>query len=790
MKISLAWLGDYLGVDWKTIDVKHLVAQFNQTTAEIEHFEKISLDLSALALARLDEIHANEVAVSIAEWNLTHRLPTRNDITAPQKLGALYLVFRSDNLIRWATAKDLQGDKDIILPAFHAPNAQVAGAWKERIETEDIILDVDNKSLTNRPDMWGHYGFAREVAAFMGLNCTPFHEIVTNISERLSPRHSEPSAHNPFTITNEAPEACRRFSAAYFSSIENHPSDFLTATRLIRIGARPINSIVDLTNYVLYDLGQPMHAYDADDITKHELTVRFAHAGEKIDLLGEKAAELTVNDLVIADAEKPVCLAGIKGGAQGSVNEKTTKILLEAATFDAGTIRKAALRHKLRTDSSTRFEKTLDVERTSQAIKRFIFLAQTQGIKLMMGGDLTIVGSESEPIVIEVSHRFLTSRSGISFSEADVLVPLKAMGFQVQITSGKLLNPMEAVYRIVVPSFRASKEIRIKEDILEEVVRHYGFDRIPVVLPPLTKKPSALTPNMRLRAIKRHLAFGAQMVEQLNYGYLDEQLLAKLAWPLDDAAEMINPVAENQRKLAPTLIPGLLNNVMENMVEYDELRFFEIGHCISATKHDIVEYTVVSGIFFKKRGAVDFYALKKYLTSLFDLCDLRDDVVWKQVTEATAPWMRSHRTASLWYKDELLGYAGLVDDAMIKRIDGLDESSAFCFEIKLDRLMQTILPRMCEPLAKYQGSSFDLSCMIPRACSVATIQNSLIAIDPTVTDVTLIDFYEKKEWAETRSLAFRLWVRHPDKTMTKEEIESVRQRAITALAAHGATLRG
>jgi phenylalanyl-tRNA synthetase beta chain len=789
MKISLAWLGDYLGVDWKTIDVNHLVARFNQTTAEIEHFEKVSLDLTPLALARIDEIHESEVTITIAEWNLTHRLPSRNDTTAQQQVGALYLVFRSHEMTRWATTKDLQGDKDIILPAFHATNAQFEGAWKERVEVEDIILDVDNKSLTNRPDMWGHYGFAREVAAFMGFNYTPFHEISTNISERLSPRYNEPSTHNPFTISNEAPEACRRFSAAYFSSIENHPSNFLTATRLIRIGARPINSLVDLTNYVLYDLGQPMHAYDADEIAQHELTIRFARVGEKIDLLGEKAAELTVNDLVIADAEKPVCLAGIKGGAQGSVNEKTTKILLEAATFDAGTIRKAALRHKLRTDSSTRFEKTLDVERTSQAIKRFIFLAQAQGIKLMMAGDLVVLGSENEPVIIEVSHRFLTSRSGIMFTEADVLVPLKAMGFQIQITSDKLLNPADAVYKIIVPSFRASKEIRIKEDILEEVVRHYGFDRIPVVLPPLTKKPSTLTPNMRLRAIKRHLAFGAQMVEQLNYGYLDEQLLAKLAWPLDDAAEMINPVAENQRKLAPTLIPGLLNNVMENMVEYDELRFFEIGHCISATKHDIVEYNVVSGIFFKKRGAVDFYALKKHLSSLFDLCDLRD-IVWKQVTETVAPWMRPYRTASLWYKDELLGYAGLVDDAMIKRIDGLDESSAFCFEIKLDPLLQTMLPRICEPLAKYQGSSFDLSCMIPRSCSVATLQNSLTAVDPTVTAVTLIDFYEKKEWAETRSLAFRLWVRHPDKTMTKEEIESVRQRAITALAAHGAVLRG
>ncbi|MCB9492735.1 MAG: phenylalanine--tRNA ligase subunit beta [Epsilonproteobacteria bacterium] len=789
MKLSLAWIFDHIDASWQDIKVDHLVSLFNTKVAEIEEFYHVNFDLSSFFIGTIKQRNGSTWALDIAELGIQAQLPERE---APVPVNADeatigFIVKKTGDSFAWATLADFKVDKDGLLPALYVPTDQQAGAWRNKFACEDIIIDIDNKSITHRPDMWGHRGFAREIAALLNLPFLPGSNFLQQHPVKTFEKKSTTTEQMPFTIENQAPELCSRFAGLYFSSVHNKPSDIFMASRLMAVGARPINLLVDLTNYLTHDWSQPVHAYDADKIGNKSVVIRRAKNEEELLLLGDEKLSLTTEDLVIADAQHAMCLAGVKGGFDSSVSEQTTKLFFEAANFDAESTRRSSQRNKVRTDSSARFEKTLDSMQTTQAISRFLSLAKQFGMDATPAEHMVVVGAEPKPVSLDVSHEFLEQRSGISLSSKDVVQVLEKIEFGVQSRQ----EDGKTVYHIDVPSFRASKDVDIKEDILEEVVRFYGFDKVPLVMPRLLRRPFNLAPIMRRRKIKQFLAQAAGMIEQQNYTFFDEQFLSQLELTLPHSVEVANPISDNYVRLASSIIPALLKNIADNHVHHDKLSFFELSNVWLGAQDNAIEQQTLAGIFFAKRSDVDFYECKTTLNHLFTHLDFATaNIRWKKPTGTLAPWFRSNRSADIFIGEQKLGTAGNIDQLLLKKLDIGTQADAFVFELNAELLINTKpTQKRYQHLSKFQDTYFDISLLAPLTLTQVELDTALQKTDALITRVELIDFFEKDEWTDVRSLTFRVWLGHDQKTLLKQDIDTVHKKAIETVQALGAQAR-
>jgi len=790
MKVSLAWIFDHIDYDWKKQDINEIISKFNYVTAEIEGFSKVNIDLSQIFMAHCVGAGSPDgnVGVDITELSETASLPVRKCIS-----GECFLVYKDQNGdFLWATCKHVGLDKDGLLPAFDVSDKDARGDWRTFFESQDIIFDVDNKSLTHRPDMWGHRGFAREIAAFLRLPLAAKKQIIAEAPK---------GKNSPFSIEIKAEKACSRFSGLFFESIENKPSNLFIASRLIKVGVRPISGIVDLTNYVMLDWSQPVHAYDAEKIAGKKLIARMAKDKEVLELLDGSELKLSSKDLVITkeqvlvDKEKVIGLAGVMGGLHDSVSENTKSIFFESANFDPTHIRRTVLRHGVRTESSTRFEKTLDPNQITDAILRFIFLCKEVGIETKINSPIVCVGKAFKEKTIGVRHSFLEKRSGVVLEKNDIIEPLTRLGFTVSDSEEQLGDDSDILYTITIPSYRGAKDIEIKEDILEEVIRFFGFNKIALTTPTIKREPSDLGPLLLMRKIKDFLVYSAQMMEQRNYIYYDEDFLQEIGLDFDKCLKIKNPVSENNVRIVSSLMPNLFKNIKQNCANENSLRFFEYGRVCHIAEDSVIEKKRLAGVIFEKRQAVNFYENKSYLEDLFKICGIPVElgaVEWRKIDESRKefPWVMPYQSAEIFLNDIKIGTLGKVDTAFLCKLDALPESEAFFFDIDIDKLISYSVPEIIySQISKFPGITFDLSFMVPMTLTVSEIKDSLLDSDDLIEKVELIDFFDKEDWVDKRSVAFRLWVSHPDKTLEKSEIEDVRDNSIKSIEKLGAELR-
>ncbi len=785
MKLSLAWIFDHIDADWKTQDVDHIITQFNKTTAEIDASYRVAYDLSQFFMGIVTKFGPDGVTLNISELNTQATLPARSDASA----NACFLIKKEGDRFVWASLAEFGVEKDGLLPALDATEAECKGAWRKAFEYEDVILEVDNKSITHRPDMWGHRGFAREIAAYLNLPLRPAQDFVKPC--RLVPfeHTSKATQVTPFVIENKAPQACSRFTGLFINQIQNRPSNLFIASRLLKVGSRPINALVDLTNYVTQDWSQPVHAYDAEKIAEKHVVIRMAKEGEKLGLLDGNEIELTAHDMVIADAKKALCLAGVMGGENSAISATTKSIFFEAATFDAGHVRKMAQRHKTRTESSARFEKTLDPMQAHQTTERFLKLLETSGLQATYESEIIVVGKDVAPLTIEVTHEFLEQRSGVTLSSDEVINLLSRLEFHVLKSQ---TENKKTTYLVTVPSFRASKDIKIKEDILEEVVRSYGFERIPLELPRILRTPFDSTPFDRLQKAKYFLSHGVGMIEQQNYSLYDDQYLAQLGFAPETAVTLLNPISEHFSRMITSLVPGLLRNIINNHIHHDALSFFECARVWKKIKNEPVEQKSFAGIFFKKRATVDFYECKNHIEDLFKTLGFDPALLaWKKMDQQSLPWYRPFQTASITYNGTAVGMAGIADERFLSKLDIDAVCQAFIFELDGDFLLtQQAAAMHYKSISKYQDTYFDISLFVPPTLEVATLKNNIAKTSALITSVHLIDFFEKQAEATTsRSLTFRAWLEDTEKTLEKTDIDAVWKQVSAAVENLGAKVR-
>jgi len=774
MKLSLAWVFDHIDADWKKVDVQQLIARFNQMVAEIEGYHKVHINLEPITMVEVKRINTESIVCFSKEWDSEYLLPPRKGVI----VGQHFLIKKNDSGVVWANAQDLGSGKDMLMPSM-----VYQADWKNNFETHDYILEVDNKSITHRPDMWGHRGFAREIATILDMPFKAQIEFVTQKDVNQQPACCPASTQNSFLVRIDAPQACKQIAAMTLDNIKIPASSLWMAHRLARVDARAIDGIVDITNYVMLDWGQPMHAFDAQAFGPFDkaqggraLIPRMAKNKEKLTLLDGQTVELTEHDLVITDGDKPLALGGVMGGQNSGVTSITTSILVEAACFDAATIRKTAARYKKRTEASARFEKSLDPGQTVVAIMRFIKLMHDAGIQATESTEISTVGAIEKQEVIIISHSVIEKRLGVTLSKDFIIKKLTQLGFGVSDHNGE--------YTIAVPAFRSTKDVKIKEDIIEEIGRLYGYTTMQSYLPLLQLEPkSDLGWVYQQRKIKQTLAYACSMRELYTYAFFDEEFLQQIGWQPSHTLEVQSPVSENWRRLVTTLVPNLLKSVVTNSTEHESLRFFELGrtwHYTTTTN----EQKTLAGIFFDKKS-VDFYDAKAELQKLFDVLKL--NVEWVKVDQPEFPWYAPHQTAHLMHNDTKFGIAGKIHPTFLSaHLQG----DAFIFELDADFLLN-YKPATVQVIAasKYPEMVRDISILISVDTTVDHIAHAIAQVEPKIIQVSLLDFFQKDEWPDKRAMTFRFVISDNERTMTKEEADAIWDAVATQLKSMQAVIR-
>lgn len=771
MKISLNWIFDHIKGDLSHVDVPQLVDTFIKTTAEIEGWKKVSVVLDELTLAEVVSVAADVVTVRSAEHKKDFILPKRSDAI----VGACFIVVITGSECRWATSTVFGGVKEMILPAVHCPESMRNGAWKEAIECQDYIVEVDNKSINSRPDLWGHRGLAREMAACLNLPLKQWQEFVVD-------KESKQTSEGSISISIKVPNACDRFAALYLPKVTPQASDIQMMVRLSRLDSRSIDFLVDATNYVMLDLGQPMHAFDADTFASKNISVAYARDKEKLALLDGETIELTSHDLVICDGDKPISLAGIMGGATTAISAKTKSVLLEAAHFDPVIVRRTSARHKKRTESSMRFEKNLDPLQNIDAIKRYLFLLDRAHIAYQADEKIISLGAAPEQKVITVKHAFIEERLGISLKSEQVVSILEKLAFGVEQSK----KDDAIVYTITVPSFRATKDVKIPEDIVEEVGRRVGYDTLPRVMPSLRLRPNDLHNTYTTRAIKRFLSYGLQMRELYGYSFFDESVLRQLAWQPTNAVAIKNPISENYTHMVTTLQPHLLKAIGDNSVAHTQLRFYEWARVWHMQGEQMVEQKSLSGVTFNQTGELDFYAGKAMLSRMFDELHM-NDVTWQSIEDNTYSWCSPHQTAVIMHNGVRIGIAGMVEQSVVNALSPAG-GAIFIFEVNGDYLLHYRKPlKRFNPLSKYPSVRRDVSLLASATADALT--DVIKSIDKRIVFVALIDFFSKPEWKDQKAMTFHVEIEDKEKTLTSEEVDAIWNRVIVQLQQQGAVIR-
>lgn len=777
MKLSLAWIFDHLEADVSTYDVAQIVERISETTAEVESWYQIDLDLFSLTLAHIVEVDSSGIDVHIPEDNKDIRLPYREDVRAGH-----YCFLRKDNdHYVWASMHDFASAKDTLLPLIYADSIINAHTWRFMIEKKDYVLEIDNKSITHRPDLWSHRGFARELATLYDLKLKPLEHFVAPMEVQHFTGNASPVNQTGPTITIQDTSLCNQLASSLIETIAWSPSRIPMLTRLCRIDSKPINILIDSTNYVMFDIGQPMHAFDAEKIREHQLIVRKARVGERIRLLDDQLIELTTHDGIIADNKQPVSLAGIMGGADSAVTIDTRSLLLEAGSFDAATIRLTATRHKKRTDAAIRYEKSLDPLQPQYAIKRFMHLLNENSVPHTSEGHVVVVGPQPEKIQIQITHFYIEQRLGTSIDTSFITKTLEHLSFAVSIAQ----QENDVCYTIEVPSWRATKDIHIKEDIVEEIGRFFGYKHIKNLPLMGERHPVDTQALYRQRMIKRIMSMSLQMKEVYSYAFFDESKLRDYAWEPQETLEALQPVSANWRRLVTTLTPTHLNIITENVGDTKQMRFFEWAR-IWHKNHEAEEKVVLAGIFFDQDDNEDFYTYKALLSILFDA--IKIPVTWKRVDDATQPWFIAHQTAHIVCEGYTLGTMGMINDEWRTKIAPSGTIGVFELDAHFMQTYQVPITHYM-PTSRYPDIHRDVSMLVSLSITAQTVQTAIKHAHPHIILVELIDFFQKPEWTDKKSLTFKYIIRDMHKTMTTQEIDAITDLVYKAVQAFGAEIR-
>ncbi len=638
---------------------------------------------------------------------------------------------------------------------------------------DDVILEVDNKSLSNRPDLWGHYGVARELAAIYKV---PLKELSTELPKGLP----------EYPVVIEEPERCNRFTATKIDNVYVKESPAWMKTLITNAGMRPINALVDITNFVLLAVGSPQHAYDSTHVEGDKIVVRLAEDGEKLLLLDEKDLELTHDHLVICDTKKPLNLAGIKGGKDDSVLETTNSVMLECAVFTAPGIRRTTAYFNEKTDAALRYEKGIDTQRADLGVSMALSLFKEIYPDCVFSAFTDNYPVKTENAVIDITQDFLDRRLGEVIDRAEIEDILGRLGYKVEFENG--------TYHCTAPTWRSTGDVSIHDDILGDIARLIGYEYFKKQPLPVNFEESIHQTDVDLaRRLREYLAFRCGMNEIFTYPWIDEKYIRAAGIDLDNSVRLATPPAPELAHLRASLIPGLLETIEKNHRYFDEFAVFEAAQVFEKGEYSPsspdevlpVHKNMLSGAFAGKDAKTLFFKVKGVIEGMSAYCHFKP-LTFKQKRKPS--WADEKVWLNVMEEGKIVGSIGLISvhaltDAGVKLV------SAAAFE--LDTAVLEPYPSRTNEfkhLPQYPLVEQDLSLLVDEAVTWGEIKE---AIKFMVKDLKFVEEYRGKQIpAGKKSIMLSLKIGNDDSTMTSKQIEKKMNGIIKVLGNKcGAQLR-
>ena len=629
----------------------------------------------------------------------------------------------------------------------------------------DIVFEVDNKSLTNRPDMWGHYGVARELAAIYKVPLKPLDDKI-------------PQGLPEYNVQIDAPAQCPRYSATKIDNVYVKESPAWMKTLITNGGMRPINAIVDITNFVMMAVGQPLHAFDSTHVEGDKIIVRSAKAGEKLLLLDELDLDLAEGDLVICDTKEPMGLAGIKGGKKDSILEDTKGVVLEAATFTAPGIRKTSRRFDEKTDASMRYEKGMDTQRVDLGLAMALNLFKEiypDCVISAFGYDYPV---KTERAVIDVTQEFLDVRLGKTLTEDEIEDILTRLGYDVSFENG--------TYHCVAPTWRSTGDVSMRDDVLGDIARLLGYEYFESKPLPVNFEHSVKQPEAEFaRRVREYLAFRCGFTEVFTYPWIDEKFIKAAGIDTDSLVKLATPPAPELACLRTSLIPGMLEAIDKNIHYFDSFNIFEAAqvfekgeyHPSSEEETLPVHRNCLSGVMVGQDAKSLFFMVKGVIEGIPGYCHC-EDIKFAQKNKPS--WADEKVWLNVRTGDKTIGSIGLISVAALTD-SGIKRTQAAAFELDVDRFK--VYPSRTNEfvhLPQFPLVEKDLSLLVDESVKWNDIKE---AIKFMVKDLKFVEEYRGEQIPEgKKSIMLSLKIGNDDSTMNAKQIEKKMNGIIKVLA--------
>ncbi len=800
MKISRKWLEDYINI--KELTDAEIALKLTMSTAEVEGFERIGEHLQQVITARIlavkphpkaDKLKIATVDTGSEQLDIVCGAPNCHEglVSAFAPVGTKLPAgeVRKAKIRGVESLGMLLSERELGLSDDHSGIVELPADTKlgipiiEILGFTDTVFDIDNKSLTHRPDLWGHVGFARELGAI-------FHkpwkfELKPEIVSMLSADTDS----DEIVIENRAPDLCPRYCAIVVKNVKVVPSPKWMQERLLAVGLRPINNIVDVTNFVLYELGQPMHAFDRRQIAGNKIIIRRANEGERFVTLDEREHELLQDDIVIADAERAVALGGIMGGLNSEIVDDTTEIVFESANFHPAAIRRTATRLDLRTDSAMRFEKHQDPENAPAGIWRALELLKETCPNMFVATELIDdYPGKSEPVHITTSAQYINRMLGTNLPYDEITGILKRLEFDIEDLG-------DGEFRAKVPSHRATKDVTMPADLVEEIGRIYGFDNIEPEAPMVPLEPPIETNEFRRFEWRTRDIFAYELgfSEVMNYSFVGEKLLKMAGDEPGKELMLRNPLASHHDRLRRSLIPGMLDQIAGNLRFFDSFAIFELGRVYlkdDRKSSELAKERLHLAASLVNAGNDAILQMKGALQRYFERLHV-ESFSFEPLSEREQGWIHPGMAMKVYAGGVLVGYAAALHPQVARNFD-VSRHSIVLAEIDANAVFEA--PKRELGFVQWSDqptSTFELTAIAPVQTYVRQLEETISkAAGDRLVSLEVFDVYVGEPIPEGhKAVSFRLEFGEFGKTLSSQELDELRNAVMSALEQAGFPIR-
>ncbi|MDC7124428.1 MAG: phenylalanine--tRNA ligase subunit beta [Spirochaetales bacterium] len=804
MKISLDWIKDF--VELPELSPEEIGTKFTISTCEVEGVEESNAHFEKILIAQIKSIepHPDADKLNLVTFDVGSG-EKRVVCGAPNVAVGLKVPFApigttlpggftlEPKKIRGILSEGmLCAEDELGLGDSHegllelSEDAPIGKTLADYMNIKrDILLDIDNKSITHRPDLWGHYGMAREFSAAFK---NPLRKAFDNKwVEKMQAFYNDKKA--PVSIKVEEGTACLGFTGLSVDNVTVKPSPLWMQQRLTACGMRPINNIVDISNYVMLEFGMPNHIYDRDTIKGGQIIVRTNGEESVFITLDEAERKMIASDTVVCDAEAPSGIAGIMGGLSSSVKDETTKVFIEAANWDAADIRHTSTRLGLRTDASQRYEKSLDSCQLEPTVLRILELLKDSCPQAEPVGALVSDALDfKEPLVIDLKIERVNSILGTTLDIPEAVEILESLEYCVKVESN--------IMKVTVPTFRATKDVEVDADLIEDIGRIYGYDKLSPV-PPLNEITAVSLTNAKQleRKIQDFMVYRARALEIYTYPMLGAKLLDQADWNIkNEGLILANPLSPDTDRMRPSLIPGFLEKAALNQSNYSTFRAFEIGRSYLASEKNFSEDRHQLGIMFFDKKESLFMDLLNLVGDLLENLGINARIMKPsgkfENPLVASDWAGRHPNEFLDIQvmGKLAGFITTVHPVVAGKFKIKGNLSIAVLDVTdfKDRPLKD--KTKYKPLPKYPGATFDCTVVADNDAPVADVLSSLGKVKLNeLVDYKIVDVYSLSDTQKT--VTIRAWLQDKDKTLQPETITKAEDMIVSALAKAGYPLK-